>query len=159
MHTLQKDAYLVFRSMCKLSTKNEIKSKVLSLEILLEIVKAGGVAFHSSDIFISGIKHHLCVSLTQNMMFKVHLKPQIEVFFQYILLHILEAKSSSLQHKIQVLEALTWICQNPQTVVGLYVNYDCDWKARNLFQSLVYNLNIVAWGGHLGEVSVIPETV
>ncbi|KAK4309519.1 hypothetical protein Pmani_018871 [Petrolisthes manimaculis] len=88
----------------------------------------------------------LCLTIVALLIssFKVHLKPQIEVFFQYILLHYLEAKSSSPQYKIWVLEALTLISQKPQTVVGLYVNYDCDWKARNLFQSLVNNLNTVA---------------
>lgn len=151
--TLQTDAYLVFRSMCKLSEKEETKSKVLSLNILLITMEKAGPVFHNSDIFITVIKHYLCASLCTNgvssdsqvfglslsiiaillFRFRVHLKPQIEVFFKYIFLNILESATSSLKHKFLVIQALALICQNPQTLVDLYLNYDCDLNTVDIF--------------------------
>lgn len=150
---LQKDAYLVFRSMCKLSEKGETKSKILSLNILLLIMEKAGPVFHTSDIFITVIKYYLCASLCTNgvssdsqvfglslsiiaillFRFKVHLKPQIEVFFKSVFLNILESATASLKHKFLVLQALALICQNPQTLVDLYLNYDCDLNTDNIF--------------------------
>lgn len=63
-HVFKKDAFLVFRSMCKLSMKelpgkdvvdlksHELRSKVLSLELLLAILQAAGDQFQSDPMFI-----------------------------------------------------------------------------------------------------------
>ena len=74
---MQKDCFLVFRSMCKLSMKplpegypdpksHELRSKILSLQLLLGILQNGGQALSANDIFISAIKELLCVALSQN---------------------------------------------------------------------------------------------
>ena len=60
------------------------------------------------------------------MKFKAHLKSQVEIFFKEIFLNILETPSSSFQHKWLVIQALTRICDDAQSVVDIYVNYDCD---------------------------------
>lgn len=39
-----------------------------------------------------------------------------------------------------VIQALTRICADAQSVVDMYVNYDCDLAAANLFERLVYFL-------------------
>jgi len=67
---LQKDCFLVFRSLCKLSMKplpegypdpksHELRSKILSLHLLLGILQNGKEAFCNNDIFVSAIKVHL----------------------------------------------------------------------------------------------------
>ncbi|KAK8729377.1 hypothetical protein OTU49_008796 [Cherax quadricarinatus] len=180
-HTLQKDAFLVFRSLCKLSMKplpdspdprsHELRSKILSLEMLLSIVQNAGRVFRSNDTFITAIKQYLCVALSKNGVspipdvfhlslaifvallsnFKAHLKMQIEVFFKEIFLNILEAGSSSFQHKWMVIQALTRICADAQSVVDIYVNYDCDLNAANVFERLVNDLSKIAQGGQPGE--------
>ena len=64
---LQKDCFLVFRSLCKLSNKplpegypdpksHELRSKILSLHLLLGILQNGKEAFCNTDIFVSAIK-------------------------------------------------------------------------------------------------------
>ncbi|XP_076064031.1 ADP ribosylation factor guanine nucleotide exchange factor Sec71 isoform X2 [Oratosquilla oratoria] len=180
-HILQKDAFLVFRSLCKLSMKplpespdpksHELRSKILSLEMLLSIVQNAGPVFRSNDTFITAIKQYLCVALSKNGVspipevfhlslaifvallsnFKAHLKVQIEVFFKEIFLNILEAGSSSFQHKWMVIQALTRICADAQSVVDIYVNYDCDLNAANVFERLVNDLSKIAQGGQPGE--------
>ena len=59
------------------------------------------------------------------------------MFFKEIFLNILEAGSSSFQHKWMVIQALTRICADAQSVVDIYVNYDCDLNAANVFERLV----------------------
>lgn len=176
-HVLQKDAFLVFRALCKLSMKvlpegqpdpksHELRSKILSLHLLLSILQNAGPVFRSNDMFIMAIKQYLCVALSKNGVssvpeifelslsifvallsnFKVHLKKQIEVFFKEIFLNILETTSSTFEHKFMVIQALVRICADAQSVVDIYINYDCDFSAANLFERLVNDLSKIAQG-------------
>jgi brefeldin A-inhibited guanine nucleotide-exchange protein len=176
-HVLQKDAFLVFRALCKLSMKplpegqpdpksHELRSKILSLHLLLSILQNAGPVFRSNDMFIMAIKQYLCVALSKNGVssvpevfelslsifvallsnFKIHLKKQIEVFFKEIFLNILETSSSTFEHKFMVIQALTRICADAQSVVDIYINYDCDFSAANLFERLVNDLSKIAQG-------------
>uniref|UniRef100_UPI00398F1E08 brefeldin A-inhibited guanine nucleotide-exchange protein 1 isoform X3 n=1 Tax=Pristiophorus japonicus TaxID=55135 RepID=UPI00398F1E08 len=187
-HILQKDAFLVFRSLCKLSMKplsdgppdpksHELRSKILSLQLLLSILQNAGPIFRTNEMFINAIKQYLCVALSKNGVssvpevfelslsifltllsnFKTHLKMQIEVFFKEIFLYILETSTSSFDHKWMVIQTLTRICADAQSVVDIYVNYDCDLNAANIFERLVNDLSKIAQGrgGHeLGMTSV-----
>lgn len=77
-HVTQKDAFLVFRSLCRLATKefggsrspdtksNAVRSKTLSLQLLSSIFQQPGPLFLSSEIFITAIKQYLCVALIRN---------------------------------------------------------------------------------------------
>ncbi|KAK4872850.1 hypothetical protein RN001_014879 [Aquatica leii] len=187
-HILQKDAFLVFRALCKLSMKplpegtpdpksHELRSKILSLHLLLSILQNAGPAFRSNEMFVTAIKQYLCVALSKNGVssipevfelslaiflallsnFKMHLKMQIEVFFKEIFLNILETSSSSFEHKWMVIQALTRICADAQSVVDIYVNYDCDLSAANLFERLVSDLFRTAQGRHALELGASPN--
>lgn len=187
-HILQKDAFLVFRALCKLSMKplpdgmpdpksHELRSKVLSLHLLLSILQNAGPVFRSNEMFIMAIKQYLCVALSKNGVssvpevfelslsifvallsnFKAHLKKQIEVFFKEIFLNILEATSSSFEHKWMVIQALTRICADAQSVVDIYVNYDCDFSAANLFERLVNHLSKIGQGRQPLELGATPN--
>ncbi|KAG8195440.1 hypothetical protein JTE90_013892 [Oedothorax gibbosus] len=176
-HILQKDAFLVFRSLCKLSMKplpegqpdpksHELRSKVLSLQLLLSILQNAGPVFKSTDLFINAIKQYLCVALSKNGVssipevfelslaiflallrnFKTHLKMQTEVFFKEIFLNILETSNSSFEHKYMVIQALNRICGEAQSIVDLYVNYDADLNSANIFQRLVNDISKIAQG-------------
>ena len=78
---------------------HELRSKVLSLELLLSVLQNAGPVFRTNDMFINAIKQYLCVALSKNgvssvpqvfelslsiflillQSFKYHLKMQIEV--------------------------------------------------------------------------------
>ncbi|CAB3369386.1 Hypothetical predicted protein [Cloeon dipterum] len=187
-HVTQKDAFLVFRALCKLSMKplpdglpdpksHELRSKVLSLQLLLAVLQNAGPTFKSSPMFITAIKQYLCVALSKNGVssvpevfelslaifllllskFKQHLKMQIEVFFREIFLNILESSSSSFEHKWKVMQALTRICADAQSVVDIYVNYDCDLTAANIFERLVNDLSKIAQGRQALELGAAPN--
>uniref|UniRef100_A0A669BJY2 ARF guanine nucleotide exchange factor 1 n=1 Tax=Oreochromis niloticus TaxID=8128 RepID=A0A669BJY2_ORENI len=187
-HILQKDAFLVFRSLCKLSMKplsdgppdpksHELRSKVLSLQLLLSILQNAGPIFKTNEMFINAIKQYLCVALSKNGVssvpevfelslsifltllshFKTHLKMQIEVFFKEIFLYILETSTSSYDHKWMVIQTLTRICADAQSVVDIYVNYDCDLNAANIFERLVNDLSKIAQGRGGHELGITPQ--
>ncbi|XP_059718931.1 brefeldin A-inhibited guanine nucleotide-exchange protein 2 isoform X2 [Haemorhous mexicanus] len=186
-HVLQKDAFLVFRSLCKLSMKplgegppdpksHELRSKVVSLQLLLSVLQNAGLVFRTHEMFINAIKQYLCVALSKNGVssvpdvfelslaifltllsnFKTHLKMQIEVFFKEIFLNILETSSSSFEHKWMVIQTLTRICADAQCVVDIYVNYDCDLNAANIFERLVNDLSKIAQGRSGHELGMTP---
>uniref|UniRef100_A0A8C4VX82 SEC7 domain-containing protein n=1 Tax=Gopherus evgoodei TaxID=1825980 RepID=A0A8C4VX82_9SAUR len=186
-HILQKDAFLVFRSLCKLSMKplgdgppdpksHELRSKIVSLQLLLSVLQNAGGVFRTHEMFINAIKQYLCVALSKNGVssvpdvfelslaifltllsnFKTHLKMQIEVFFKEIFLNILETSSSSFEHKWMVIQTLTRICADAQCVVDIYVNYDCDLNAANIFERLVNDLSKIAQGRSGHELGMTP---
>lgn len=90
---------IVLRVAWHFSRSHELRSKILSLEMLLSIVQNAGRVFRSNDTFITAIKQYLCVALSKNGVspipevfhlslaifvallsnFKAHLKMQIEV--------------------------------------------------------------------------------
>ena len=137
MPVVQRDAFLVFRSLCKLSMKPlpdpfpaedsiELRSKLLSLQLLFSIIQTSGPNFRSGEKFIWAIRQYLCLSLLKNgvspiasvlqlsldifiallVFFKDHLKSEIGVFFSNMLLRILESANSSGQQKLLVVQSL-----------------------------------------------------
>jgi brefeldin A-inhibited guanine nucleotide-exchange protein len=166
---LHKDAFLLFRALCKLSMKGlhddagaqqdpiALQNKILSLELILHILQRGGPAFKSGDKFVYAIKQYLSVSLLANCTssiaqvtslslqiflalmgsFKEHLKGELEIFVGSIFLKILESEYSTFEHKSRVLEVLLNICQDPVTLVELFINYDCDFEGNDLFRRIV----------------------
>ena len=166
-----KDAYLLFWSFCKLSDKQvpdsaqeesiELKSKVLSLELLYNLLSKAGPAFQSSENFIRVVKRNLCLSLLQNCVssmtsvfkislhiflaliqnFKEHLKREIGVFFTNVFFVILESNNSSYSQKMLVIHVIYKLCDTPQTLVDIFVNYDCDLESINIFEVIVNNLS------------------
>lgn len=87
---------------------HELRSKILSLQLLLSILQNAGNVFQTNEMFINAIKQYLCVALSKNGVssiphvfelslaifltllsnFKQHLKMQIEVSVPYNILFI-----------------------------------------------------------------------
>ncbi|CAB4064356.1 ARFGEF [Lepeophtheirus salmonis] len=188
---LQNDCFLVLRSLCKLSIapipsdetsdnkSHGLRSKILSLHLLLSILQNGGETFTSDHIFISVLKQYLCVALSVNgvsiisevfelsiaifisilTQYRKYLKSQIEIFFKEICLNILEAASSSFEQKWKVIQGISKICEDPQIVVDIFVNYDCDLNAANIFERLVDDLSKIAQGRQAFDVGATPLQV
>jgi brefeldin A-inhibited guanine nucleotide-exchange protein len=168
----QKDAYLLFRALCKLSTKgfqdesaNSTdavihQNKVLSLELILVLLRNSGPLFKASVKFVNAVKTFLCNSLLSNCTssssqvtglalqifivlvhdFKEHLKAEMEVFISSIFIRIIESEYSTYDHKARVLEVLHLIFTDSQAQLELFVNYDCDLNATNIFSRIVTSL-------------------
>ena len=84
---------------------HELRSKILSLELLLMILQNASPTFCTEKVFIGAIKQYLCVALSKNGVsavpavfelslsifltllatFKIHLKMQIEVHIAIVI--------------------------------------------------------------------------
>eukprot|EP00891_Asterochloris_glomerata_P002829 jgi/Astpho2/2829/e_gw1.00050.8.1_t len=117
---LQKDAFLVFRALCKLSVRSSetatgtdptaVRGKVLALELLKVLLENSGEKFRTSQKFTSAIAQYLTLSLLKNCTstipqafalscsifmtlmakFRHSLKADIGVFFPMIMLKAIE---------------------------------------------------------------------
>ncbi|KIZ07158.1 Brefeldin A-inhibited guanine nucleotide-exchange protein 2, partial [Monoraphidium neglectum] len=117
---LLKDAFLVFRALCKLSIRTSdsatvldptaARGKLLALELLKVLLENSGPTFRGSEKFTAAIRQYLCLSLLKNsassipaalqlsasiflsllLRFRAALKAEVGVFFPMILLKCLE---------------------------------------------------------------------
>ncbi|KAA8520531.1 hypothetical protein F0562_014787 [Nyssa sinensis] len=117
---LRRDAFLVFRALCKLSMKTPpkeassdpqlMRGKILALELLKILLENAGAIFRTSERFLGAIKQYLCLSLLKNSAsplmvvfqlscsifislvsrFRAGLKAEIGVFFPMIVVRVLE---------------------------------------------------------------------
>lgn len=158
-------------------SSHDLRSKLLSLDLQLMIVENAGPVLRSDPLFIEPIKQFLCTSLMKNgashvpevfersvsifllllAKFKAHLKSQIDVFFKDILLNALELPTSSFQHKWTAMMALGKVCQNKQTLMDLYVNFDCEELLTNIFERMVNDLSKAAQGRPSVEIGGTPQ--
>lgn len=67
--------------------------------------------------------------------FRSGLKSEIGIFFPMLVLRVLEnVLQPSFVQKMTVLNLLEKISQNSQVMIDVFVNYDCDVDAPNLFE-------------------------
>ncbi|KIK93499.1 hypothetical protein PAXRUDRAFT_144955 [Paxillus rubicundulus Ve08.2h10] len=184
-----KDAFLVFRALCKLTMKplnleserdlksHAMRSKLLSLHLVLTVLSShmallvdpSAVIYssssHEATTFIHAINQYLCLSLSRNAVspvpqvfdvsveifwrvlsgMRTKLKKEIEVLLHEIFIPILEMRTSTLKQKAVILAMLSKLCQDPQALVELYLNYDCDSEAAdNIYEHLMNMISKVA---------------
>ena len=66
------------------------------------------------------------------------LQKEIEVLLHEIFIPILEMKTSTVKQKAVILSMLQRLCENPQALVEIYLNYDCDSEAvDNIYEQCV----------------------
>lgn len=177
-----KDAFLVFRSLCKLTMKplnsesehdpksHAMRSKLLSLHLVLTVLNSHmqlivdpaaiiySASSHDAMTFVQAISQHLCLCLSRNAVspvlqvfevsveifwrvlsgMRTKLKKEIEVLLHEIFIPIMEMRTSTLKQKAIILAMLSRLCQDPQALVELYLNYDCDSEAvDNIYERLM----------------------
>ncbi|KAG5637780.1 hypothetical protein H0H81_003281 [Sphagnurus paluster] len=177
-----KDAFLVFRALCKLTMKplnteserdlksHAMRSKLLSLHLVLSVLNSHmplfvdptAIIYSSSSneatTFVQAINQYLCLSLSRNAVspvpqvfeisveifwrvlsgMRTKLKKEIEVLLHEIFIPILEMRTSTLKQKAVILGMLSRLCQDPQALVEIYLNYDCDSEAAdNIYEHLI----------------------
>lgn len=96
--------------------------------------------------FVQAIKQYLCLALSRNAVspviqvfelscevfwrvlsgLRTKLKKEIEVLLNEIFLPILEMKNSTVKQKSILLAVFGRLAQDPQALVDIYLNYDCD---------------------------------
>ncbi|EJF62771.1 Sec7-domain-containing protein [Dichomitus squalens LYAD-421 SS1] len=193
-----KDAFLVFRALCKLTMKplnseserdlksHSMRSKLLSLHLVLMILNShmhifaspSAIIYSSSSNeatpFIQAASQYLCLCLSRNAVspvpqvfeisveifwrvvsgLRTKLKKEIEVLLHEIFIPILEMKTSTLKQKAMIVSMLQRLCQDPEALVEIYLNYDCDSEAAdNIYEHF---MNIISKIG-TAPVSHAPQ--
>jgi brefeldin A-inhibited guanine nucleotide-exchange protein len=116
---------------------------------------------HEASSFIQMADQYLCLCLSRNAVspvpqvfeisveifwrtlsgLRTKLKKEIEVLFHEIFIPILEMKTSTLKQKSVIVSMLSKLCQDPQALVDIYINYDCDSEAAdNIYEQSVTTL-------------------
>ncbi|CAN1805162.1 Brefeldin A-inhibited guanine nucleotide-exchange protein 1 [Linum perenne] len=109
----------------------------------------------SFPLFLTAVKQYLCLSLLKNSAlsvmaifqlqcsifiillskFRSGLKEEIGIFFPMLILRVLEnVNQPSFLQKMIVLNFLEKIFLDPQLIIDLFVNYDCDVESPNLYE-------------------------
>lgn len=112
--------------------------------------------------FLLATKQYLCLGISRNALSSVNqvfdlsteifwcmlkslraqLKKEIEVLFNEIYIPILEMKHATLRQKASLMSTYIRLCQDPQALVDIYINYDCDRSSiDNIYERLV---NVIA---------------
>jgi len=186
LNVMQNDAYLLFRALTQLSMKKipesidpvAIKSKALSLELLLSVIQNSGPMLRTHPKFVGFIKDKLVRSLLQNCVssipriykmaapmflalvaqFKPQMKYEIGVILNNIFLNMLASPMSSYMQKSMAVVILLKLCKDPQTIVELFLNYDCDIRSEDkIFEAIIIQLEKVAQGRFMSEALMSPQ--
>ncbi|VFQ78432.1 unnamed protein product [Cuscuta campestris] len=153
-----------------------LRGKILSLELLKVVMDNSGPIWLSDERFLNAIKQFLCLSLLKNSALSVMtifqllcsifenllskyrpgLKSEIGIFFPMLILRVLEnVLQPSFLQKMTVLSLLDKISQDPKIIVDIFVNYDCDVDAPNIFERTVNGLHKTALGPPPGSATTL----
>ncbi|CAN1305063.1 Brefeldin A-inhibited guanine nucleotide-exchange protein 2 [Linum perenne] len=126
--------------------------------------------------FLTAVKQYLCLSLLKNSAlsvmaifqlqcsifiillskFRSGLKEEIGIFFPMLILRVLEnVNQPSFLQKMIVLNFLEKIFLDPQLIIDLFVNYDCDVESPNLYERTVNGLLKTALGPPPGSTTTL----
>lgn len=108
--------------------------------------------------FVHAVKQYICITLSRNAVssvlpvfeasceilwlvldgMRIKVKKEIEVLLNEIFLPILEMRNSMPAQKTVLLGIVLRLCRDPQALVELYLNYDCDRAAlENVYERLI----------------------
>lgn len=168
------DAILLFKSICKLFIKADptnvntysLKSQIMGLELILNVVEKPGPAFLTRPEFINIIKTSLCNGLLKHCVsnektvfalsisifyalfvhFREHLKFEILVLIEQIFLKVLNSGNSNYHHKYLILRVFDKIAKNTKHLIEIFVNYDCDVESKDILERMIETLSKIAQG-------------
>lgn len=156
-----------------------LRGKILSLELLKVIMDNADQVWLTDETFLAAMKKFLCMSLLKNSAlsvmtifqllcsifktllskFRSALKSELGVFFSMLVLRVLEnVLQPSFLQKMTVLNLLEKISQDPQMIVDIFVNYDCDVDALNIFERTVNGLLKTALGPSPGSTTTLAPS-
>ena len=189
-----RDIYLVFRKLCSIASEQdpddpEDNHKIIALTALKAAMENIGEDFNKYKAYVYLVRKYLLQNLLQNFIsnnmevvevslhiftavvnkFRIFIKKEIEVFIINIFLVILNSTNSAMRHKEMVIEAFNEINKDPDFMIELFINYDCDINSRSMYEDVVRTLSHVVEGRYTvvnkkqvenedGEVDEVIET-
>ena len=180
------DCKFIFVMLCKLVNSNNLPSKnqyfnyrtkLLSLDLLNEIIKKFGEFLKNEKYFSFTIKGELIESLLAfslndekklfeisiNLFFNLwecfreQLKIEIGVFNETVFLKILESNNYSYEHKLCVLQHLKERASKINYFLELYANYDCEINEKFLVYRIVSSLGEIGQGKYSNKIHLMQN--
>lgn len=135
------------------------ESVKMALTLINVALEAGGLTLSSIDPLVDALCNDICrhlLRITQSddlaifscalrvvfnlfMSMKDNMKVQLEVFLTSVHLRVLNGSNAQAREEL-TLESLLEFCREPSLIQDLYINYDCDVRCTNLFDSIVHVL-------------------
>ena len=134
-----------------------VKCRLFTLEVMAEIIENAPEALSTSEKMIETMKGPLWDGIMKNsvntdkvvfqqctkvfmsliLRFKANLKVEISVIIEEIFLKLLGSSNSLYHHKMSTLQLFNRIFQNPNVVIELFLNYDCDKKSKSILKMII----------------------
>lgn len=171
-----RDALLVFNKLCqllqnkdmdkKLDNVYEVRKMLLGLDLIHSCLENSGPTFTSRNEFIVVIRDSLCSALLKFAVssehkifsrtisifyclflhFREHLKQTISVFIDNFFLRILDSGNSEYDYKYSILEFFDRLSENPDHILEIFVNYDCDIGQKDICVRIIESVTQIAQG-------------
>lgn len=143
-----------------------LKSQIMGLELILNVVEKPGATFLTRPEFINIIKTSLCKGLLKHCVsnektifalsisifyalfvhFREHLKYEILVLIEEIFLKVLNSGNSNYHHKYLILRVFDKIAKNTKHLLEIFVNYDCDVESKDILDKMIDTLSKISQG-------------
>ncbi|RNF01653.1 ADP-ribosylation factor guanine nucleotide-exchange factor 1(brefeldin A-inhibited) [Trypanosoma conorhini] len=128
-----------------------------ALGIILHLTVNGGPTFRNSTVIISTVKSTVIpctlttallkdvdafrlsvnVLLTCTMTFGHLMVNETKTIFRHLFFRVLESKTSSLTQKSIVVEAFRRYIEEPQNLIALFLNYDCNTSSQSVYEQMI----------------------
>ena len=113
---------------------------IIGVEIIGSLVKS--TLFSDITVLTSSLDLFLVIT----KRFREHLKEQIEIFINKVMIAILESENLTMEYKEVVLNELLKMADDCLFLVEIYVNYDCDVNYKTVFYDLINILTKIIYG-------------
>uniref|UniRef100_A0A7S3A2K3 SEC7 domain-containing protein n=1 Tax=Rhodosorus marinus TaxID=101924 RepID=A0A7S3A2K3_9RHOD len=158
-----------------------VKWKLLALDLLKNVLENSGQNFRTHPKFIHAMRSYLAPSILSNALsgsisvvtsameilemvvvqksFRAILKREIADIFQSVIFRFLESPTAGYGRRRVVLEVLSTICSDPQTLTDMFLNYDCDMNSIHVFEQMITALCSAAQDGVSGPIATPEEGI
>ena len=86
------------------------------------------------------------MSIFQNLFlnFREHIKQSVGVFIDTIFLSMLDSGNSEYDYKYSIIEFFDKMADNPEHILEIFANFDCDVHGKNTCQRLIDTMSKLA---------------
>ncbi|KAG5493990.1 hypothetical protein JKF63_01823 [Porcisia hertigi] len=92
------------------------------------------------DVFRLSVK----VLLSCCLRFGPQMITETSTVFRHVYFRVLDSSFTSLEHKLLVLDAFGSYIEEPQLLLGLFLNYDCNTHLQSIFEMMIHYLGALA---------------
>lgn len=150
----------------KLENVYDVRKVLLGLDLIHSCLENPGSTFINRSEFVAVIRDSLCGALLKFatssehkifsrtvsifyclfLHFREHLKQTIGVFIDGFFLRMLDSGNSEYDYKYTILEFFDRLSENPEHVLEIFANFDCDIGQKDVCSKMIDSLCEIAKG-------------